>query len=178
MNCSIWLKIPRLDLRVLIAGFCIAAIAPLAAAQRSPKREPSSAYQRGLQAIRTGDVQQAQSEFEQAIRANPRDAGAHSALGWVLLVRNEPDAAIQHLHAALRLKPLLAQAHSYLGEALAQKNLPEEAITEFRTAIKLAPSNADAHRGLARTLAAQQHLDDAIVEMRQATRGPTPGRPA
>src|SRR5919108_3906639 len=90
---------PRLVV-LLVATLCSCS---LTSAQRQDKPKSArfqTAYQQGLDAIKRSDLPRAQRELEQAIRLEPGNADAHTALGWVLLAGNQLDAAIQHLRKA------------------------------------------------------------------------------
>ena len=60
---------------------------------------------------------EATAESEAALRSNPADSRAHNTLGYILLARRKPAAAIKHFEAALRLNPQDAKARKNLEEA-------------------------------------------------------------
>jgi hypothetical protein len=107
-----------------------------------------------------GEMPEAMSRFETALRLKPDFAEAHSNLGMILagLPGRIPDA-ISHFEAALRINPDFAIAHNNLGVALA--NLPgrmPEAIAHFKEALRLNPNYTDARDNLAAALA-RNHVE-------------------
>ena len=46
------------------------------------------------EALQSGDLARARTEFEKAVRLAPNDAQAQSALGWVLAQQGDADAAV------------------------------------------------------------------------------------
>ena len=70
------------------------------------------ALQRGNDALKKGDLTLARSECEKAVRLAPKDAAAQSALGWVLALQGQSDAATEHLRAAVQTKPSNVNAGS------------------------------------------------------------------
>src|SRR5882762_97295 len=98
------------------------------------------AYQRGLEALRKGNVASARADFEEAVRRRPSHAEAQAALGWVLAQQGELAPAVTRLKAALRLKPDLLTARMELAGILLQQGNPDEAEREARLAVKGGPA--------------------------------------
>lgn len=126
-----------------------------------------TALKRGQEALQKGDAKRARAEFERAVSLAPNDAAARGALGWILSLQGETDAAITHLNAALKARPDFIQARLTLAEVLVRQGKAAEGEQQARTAIKSAPDNAEAHRTLARILNKRQS-DEAVGEMRRA----------
>ena len=77
--------------------------------QNSPPAKAGSAdYQRGIAAMQQGDLATARTDFERAVRANPRSADAQNMLGQVLLREGEVEKAILHFRELVKLRPTLA----------------------------------------------------------------------
>ena len=87
---------------------------------KSGKPAAQVALQRGQQALETGDLGRARTEFEKAVRLAPSDAEALSALGWVLAQQGDADAAVSRLRAAVKIKPGLVEARLTLASVLSQ----------------------------------------------------------
>jgi len=71
-----------------------------------------------------GQIDEAISQFQEAIRLKPDDAEAHNNLGTALGMKGQTDEAISQFQEALRLKPDYAEARSNLAYALEIKNAP------------------------------------------------------
>src|SRR3974377_436165 len=150
-----------LSLSLLIFG-------ALAFSQSSTSSPPEQAeLQRGNEALKKGDLALARSEFEKAVRLSPKDAAAQSALGWVLVLQGQSDAAIEHLRAAIQAKPSFVNARLTLASVLSQQGKSDEAEQEARAATKIAPENAEAHRLLAKILSTRPG-DDSVTQMQSA----------
>jgi len=110
------------------------------------------AYMRGrrLFAERTAEGEtDARGYFEEALRADPNFAPAHSGLadiysvGWS--VKPDYPLAEQFARRAIALDPQLAEGHASLGVADLYQQKFGEARREFQTAISLNPNYALAH---------------------------------
>ncbi len=144
----------------VIVSLNFGAIAQTATAPA--KSQSRLALRRGQEALKSGDIVRARTEFEQAVRLAPNDAEAQSALGWVLAQQGETDAAVAHLRAAIKAKPGFVEARLTLIGVLSQQGKAAEAEEEARAAVKLAPDNAEAHRMLARILS--QHPGEELCQ--------------
>ena len=118
----------------------------------APASPAAAVYQRGLEALRKGDLSSARAAFEKAVRLTPANADAQASLGWVLAQQGELAAATSHLKIAVKLRTIFANARITLASILAQQGKAPEAEQELRIAVKLEPKNAEAHRMLGRTL--------------------------
>lgn len=119
----------------------------------TPPSASGSAFQRGLDAHKRGDMDAALQELEKAVADDPRNPDALSWLGFLLVQRNQPEQAIPHLEKSLALKPGVADTHTNLGNALLLKpgRTQEEtlrAITLFEKAVELSPSSSEANFNL------------------------------
>src|SRR5437660_11892998 len=75
------------------------------------------------------------SEFREAISINPRYARAHYYLGAALFeMDNRVEEALAEFREALRLDPQNAEAHNTLGLALLEGGDADEAMREYREA--------------------------------------------
>ena len=119
----------------------------------APAKSPARlALQYGQEALKSGDIARARTEFEKAVRLAPNDAQAQSALGWVLAQQGEVDAAVAHLRKAIKITPQFVEARLTLAGVLLQQGKSAEAERELRAAVKIAPGSAEGHRMLARIL--------------------------
>ncbi len=117
-----------------------------------------------------GQLDEAISQFGEAIRLKPAYASAHNNLGNALFLKGQPQEAIQQYREAARLKPNYAEAHYNLGSVLDQEGRIEEAIGEYRQAIRLKADYARAYNNLGSALFRKGRLADAIRQYQEAIR--------
>jgi Flp pilus assembly protein TadD len=115
-------------------------------------------------------VEEAITEYREALRLKPDYANAHNGLGNALDDRGKPAEAIAEYRQALRIKPDDPLVRTNLGDALSDQGKVEEAITEYREALRLKPDYANAHNGLGNALDDQGKPAEAIAEYREALR--------
>lgn len=122
---------------------------------------------------RTGQLQEAIKQYEEALRLKPDYAEAHNNLGVALshLPGRENDAVL-HFRRALQVNPRYAEAHNNLADILSY--LPEqsnEAIAQYEEALRLNPTLTEAHNNLGLVLLRMpERLDDAIEQFQEALR--------
>ena len=117
-----------------------------------------------------GQIDEAISQYQEAIRLKPNYADAHNNLGIALNKKGQIDEAISQYQEAIRLKPNYADAHYGLGAALDKKGQIDEAISQYQEAIRLKPDYADAHYGLGIALDKKGQIDKAISQFQEAIR--------
>jgi adenylate cyclase len=88
-------------------------------------------------------VREGYEAARKAVELDDLDADAHCVLGWVHLIRREPDAALAEFEEAVRLNPNLARAHGGLGAALTYLDRIEAAGQAFATSTRLSPRDSD-----------------------------------
>ena len=98
---------------------------------------------------------------------NPKNDGAHVALGMALAKKGDLDGAIAEYRKALRLNPKNEEAHALLGVALATKKDWDGAIAEYREALRLNPKDENAHL-LGVALERKGNYEEALGEYRTA----------
>ncbi|MGO8697768.1 MAG: tetratricopeptide repeat protein [Limisphaerales bacterium] len=117
-----------------------------------------------------GQVDEAVSQFQEAIRLKPDYADTRIDLGFALLSLGRTDEAASQFQEAVRLKPNYAAAHMDLGIALFQQGRIEEAIGQYQEAIRLKPDYAEVHYNLGIALIGRGQADRAISQFQQAIR--------
>ena len=86
-----------------------------------------------------GDVSEAITRYEQAVRLKPDFAEAYSNLAHALVQLGKLSEAITRYEQALRLKPDDGRMHCNLGNALVRQGRVPEAIAQYREALRLSP---------------------------------------
>src|SRR5262249_21131339 len=113
-------------LTVLLAPSALWAAKEKAA---KPSRTAGEGFNLGVERYQAGDLNGARDAFRDAVAHDPKDAGARSWLGFVLLRQNRPDEAIPELEQAVALNPKNADAHNNLGNAYLAKGQAAKAAT-------------------------------------------------
>lgn len=107
-----------------------------------PSAEAEAAFNRGLQAMRAGDLRGARRELERAVEDSPWFPRAHHYLGQVYAQTDRLPAAIESFQKAIAMAPSDYEPHMSLG--LLYKNYyagaqDEAARHQLETALKLRP---------------------------------------
>jgi tetratricopeptide (TPR) repeat protein len=125
--------------------------------------QPLGWYLAGQIAERQHRLDEAQREFEQAIRLQPSATDALAALARLELGRGQGARALELLHGARQRMPGNAEVQELLGELyVAQRNYPE-AIAALAEALRLAPNWWLPYRNLALARLAGQDSAGALA---------------
>jgi tetratricopeptide (TPR) repeat protein len=117
-----------------------------------------------------GQIDEAVSQYQEAIRLKPDYALAHYDLGTLLAKKGQTDEAISQFQEALRLKPDYAEAQNNLGNALDKNGQIDKALRQYQEAIRLKPDDALAHNNLGNALDKKGQTDAAISQYQEAIR--------
>jgi tetratricopeptide (TPR) repeat protein len=123
---------------------------------------------RAVKARRAGRLREAVELYRRAVADEPSNASHRRALGEVLLLRGERDAALGELRRAVELDPSHPRGHRQLGNVLLLGGRAPESVAFFRRATELAPGNAGTHLDLGRALAITQQHEEALTEYARA----------
>jgi len=107
----------------------------------------------GLVFNKEGRLDEAISQYREALRLKPDDADTRFDLANALYRKGMWDEAISQYGEELKLSPDDPDGHNNLGVVLFQKGNLNEAITQFREALRLRPDYASAQKNLAAALA-------------------------
>jgi tetratricopeptide (TPR) repeat protein len=127
--------------------------------------------------MRRGEIDDAISHYEQALKSHPHHREAHYYLSIALLHNNlanalarkgRVDDAIVHYRKAVELKDDFADAHSNLAAMLARKGQTGEALAHYEKATVIAPEDAGSHQRLASMLLKAGREEEAIAHYRRA----------
>jgi tetratricopeptide (TPR) repeat protein len=119
-------------------------------------------YNLGLALAHTGNLDQADSHFLEAIRIKPSDAKTNLNLGVNAAIRGNTDVAMTYFYKSLQVKPDYADAHKNLGVALMKKGNFDDAISQLREASRILPSDPEIPYLLGRVSAKQGNHDEAV----------------
>jgi tetratricopeptide (TPR) repeat protein len=128
------------------------------------------AYFGDLLVDRLGDIHQAKTVWERAVRERPRDARALGRLGEVEAFLGNQAAAVEHLEAALRLDPTNVRTQWQLGDALGRAGRRDDAIALLRQSVEAAPDSAWTHANLGMAYSGAGQQLAAIRELETAFR--------
>ena len=121
----------------------------------------------GVAFLQKGEVDEAITQYQQALDVNPTYDKARNNLGFALLQKGAVDPAVAQFQKALAINPNYAEAHNNLGNALMQKGQGDEALSEYQKALALNPNYADAHYNLGQALWQMKRTDEATTEFRR-----------
>lgn len=135
------------------------------------KKDPNTsiAYNnRGTIYLQNGSIQQAESDFLNAVRVNNKYSTAYNNLGLVCNNRTEYDKAIGYFRQAVTINPNYAEAHFNLGLAHFNKNEPDSAIVLYRKAIQLDPDFVTAYNNLGKAYGLKNMNSEAVACFKKA----------
>jgi protein O-mannosyl-transferase len=119
-------------------------------------------YSLGNVLLRTGRVDEAITQFQQALQIKPDYAKVHYNLGIALFQKGRVDEAMTHYQNALQLQPDYADAHINLGNVLLQRGRVDEAIAHFQKALQIKPDDVNAHNDLGNAFLQRGNAREAI----------------
>jgi Flp pilus assembly protein TadD/TolB-like protein len=137
---------PRLDREWLRPGGPASASA-VAGQQPTGGAQESVALHldRGQQFLKSGDLDDAQRAFTEALLSAPYDAAAHRGLAEVYRRQGRPDDALRELSAAIsNLND--APTHVEMAQLLIEMNRPTDARDQLHQALAIDPANSQAHQ--------------------------------
>ena len=129
---------------------------------------PRAHYNLGHTLEKTGRIEEAIRQYEQALRIEPDQADTHNSLGVTLVQVGRIPEAILHYVQALRIKPDYAEAHNNLGNILFRIGKLEDAIGHYKQALRIKPNYAEAHNNLGGALMRSGEIQEAMGHWEQA----------
>jgi len=120
--------------------------------------------------LHQGQIQEALSHFQEAVRINPLAPESHNNLGLVYLNLGQTDKAISQFQEALRRKPDFVYAHINLGLAFLKMGDNYGAASQFQETVRLKPDFVAARVNLGIALLNQGQTDEAISQFQEALR--------
>jgi tetratricopeptide (TPR) repeat protein/uncharacterized membrane protein YjgN (DUF898 family) len=108
--------------------------------QRDP-RNAKALYNRAWIYAANGDLEQAEKEYTQAIKASPADADAYYNRGLVYVNLMKWDDAMQDFTEAIRLDPQAADAFCNRGNVHFKTGRADLAIKDYTDGLRIAPND-------------------------------------
>lgn len=123
--------------------------------------------QRGDELYERGNIEEAQEEWQAAIRINPDHIDAHHSLGLSFQDDEEFDLAEKEFREALRIDPEDSDAHRRLGEIFDERHDWEDAMREYRETLRIDPGDDEARGRLIWDLLEMKQVTEAQEELNQ-----------
>jgi len=128
--------------------FAFALLILLSGCRSKAEEDPVIYYNKGLQLMQAGRIQEAIDSFQRAIQLKPDLADAHSDLGAAYNKVNRTQEAVGEFEQAIQLNPKMARAHYNLGNAYDRLGRFREAIAAYEQAQRLTPDDPEIYVNL------------------------------
>jgi tetratricopeptide (TPR) repeat protein len=116
----------------------------------------------GLSSWKNGDLEQAETAFEQSLVVDPEHVKSLVNLSRVLMEQKRHDEAIERLTRAANLEPESTEIQRLLGKSYQAAGKTEEAMAVYQKAIEVNERDAWAMNSLGVLLLEQQRADEAL----------------
>jgi tetratricopeptide (TPR) repeat protein len=117
-----------------------------------------------------GKFGEAITELSEAIRLDPKSAGAHTDLGLILRAEGDLDQSVAEYREAIRLDPDWFDAHNGLAVAYANQKRLDLAVEEFRELTRIDPDTTIGYYNLAIVLADLDRDVESAAALREVIR--------
>lgn len=142
-----------------------AAVAPLQKFIAEKNDFAYAHFQLGYVYTALGRGQEARPEYEQALLLDPKMSEAAVNLG-ILLLNEEPAAAVSPLQKAVELLPTQSRPRTLLGLAYEKSGDLKSAVTTYEGALALDPTDSETSLHLAQLLFRQDRTAEAETRFR------------
>ena len=110
----------------------------------------------------------AEKEFNRAIRLDPSDVCAYNQSAWMYYDQGKYQKAIGPLKQVVALKPKWARAHFHLGNAYVFAGEYESGVAEYKEAIGLDPRDVRSHVQLGIAYSYLRRYQEAVAAYKEA----------
>lgn len=131
-------------------------------------QDADQAFKRGQDALKRGDLSDAENAFKLALYMNPSYQQAHANLGMVELRRGNEELAIEEFRKEEQLNPDEPYAYTMLARLLASKDDTAGASEQLQKLLQMDPKNRDAALNLAQLLDKGKRYSEAVQVLKQA----------
>lgn len=152
------------------AGYALLTVALLAspAFSQAPSPEVGARFAQATQAMRNGNLEEADAGFAAVVKLAPGFAEAQFNLGLVRQQEGRNEEAIQSFQKALTLQPKLRGANLFLGITEFQLNHLDKAAAAVQKETTAYPKDANAWMWLGVVRLAQDRAEDAAEALDRA----------
>jgi len=154
----------RLLGRALACAALVLLLAPAGSGQELPA-DQSTLFDQGVRALKSGNLNEAESAFRAIIEQGGELAQVHNNLGIVHQVRGQHQRAVAEFRAAARIDPDYPAPRILLGASLLALGRVEEARVSLETAVRMAPGEVLAHAQLARAYELSSDWSGAVDQL-------------
>lgn len=147
---------------------CHGAIGGAGAPVPTAAKDPDTLTREGIEAHRSGRIDEAKRCYESALAAAPDHPYAGHYLAVIAMQRRDYATAIPRLERAALARPDEPDFHSNLGLAYAAVDRIDDAIAAHRRSLALHPENASAWNNLGLALVEQCRHAEAVDAYRRA----------
>jgi tetratricopeptide (TPR) repeat protein len=123
---------------------------------------------RGIAKERTGDLDGALFDYNQAVKLDPKDARACNNRGNVKFRKGDLNGAMADFNQAIRLNPQFALAYNNRGNVKFRRGDLNGAMSDYNQAIQLNPQFALAYRNRRRAKEKKGDVNGAIADFNRA----------
>ena len=119
--------------------------------------------QAGFAAHQAGELEIAAENYRHILGIDPKNPDALHLLGVVMMQKNNPSAAIDHMQRSLQIEPSNPDVLDHLGILLADQGDFQEAIDNFERALNISPDYSACWRNLGYTKELARDWSGAIA---------------
>jgi len=145
-------------------------IPPCGANCQTLEEQVAAHFRAGQQALRQGELRQAEEEFKKVLALDPNLAEARVNLGLVYHSLGEYRRSAENLATAMRQKPDLAGPTLILGIDYLKLGEADKAIPVLQQALRMDPVNREGRRALALCYVSGEDFRRAADEYRELAR--------
>jgi tetratricopeptide (TPR) repeat protein len=153
-------------LRVATAVLIITGMGPAFARQALP-REVETQLAAGVEALKSGDLAQAEKIFSEAAQKGVKHPLVYHNLGVIAQQKGDHQQAVARFREALALQPEYGPSRLLLGVSLLALGKNSESVHELKQAVRLMPDQPQAHLQLARAYEASQDWLSAAAQLQR-----------
>jgi tetratricopeptide (TPR) repeat protein len=157
----------RTQRAVVLLLLLVPAVPAGSAAAQQPPPPQGTSLAAGVEALKAGDLDTAETVFSDALRKGVKSALVFHNLGVIAQQRGNHILAIGRFRQAIALQPAYAPSRLLLGVSLLTLGKNPEAIAELQRAARSMPQEPQAHLQLAKAYEASDNWMAAVEELQR-----------